>query len=80
MIEWYLQTPTRSNSPFNRGKNPDQSISTQQLGADDDYELDDIHDDHVEGDQDLNSQYNNESELGIYFSHKWNITRIKFVN
>lgn len=66
MVELYLQTPicNRSKSPFNRGKNPDQSISTQQqLGADDDYELDDIHDDHIESDQDLNSQYNNESKL-----------------
>ncbi|RIA95530.1 WD40-repeat-containing domain protein [Glomus cerebriforme] len=64
MVEWYtsnyqLQTPTicsRSNSPFNRAKNPDQSISTQQqLETDDDYELDDIHDDHIEDDQNINS-------------------------
>jgi hypothetical protein len=70
MVEWYtsnyqLPTPavySRSNSPFSR---PDQSISAQQqLEADDDYELDDVHDDHIEGDQeDLNSQYINESEL-----------------
>ena len=68
MVEWYissyqLPTPTtcsRSNSPFNRI--PDQSMFTQQqLEADDDYELDDIHDDHIEGDQE--DQYNNESEL-----------------
>jgi len=73
LIELYtssyqLPTPTmcgKSNSSFNRGKNPDQLTAIQQYPeADDDYELDDGHDDHIEGDQeDLNSQYNNESEL-----------------
>ncbi|PKC12496.1 WD40 repeat-like protein [Rhizophagus irregularis] len=76
MVELYLQTPicNRSNSPFNRGKNPDQTISTQQqLGADDDYELDDIHDDLIESDQDLNSQYNNENSQSFHYPSTYQV-------
>ncbi|CAI2162989.1 12799_t:CDS:2 [Funneliformis geosporum] len=71
LIELYtssyqLPTPTtseNSNSLFNQEKNSDQSISVQQfIEADDDYELDDGHDDHIVCDQDdLNSQYKNEN-------------------